>query len=308
MDMDMRIGVVRGGHIDERTHSLALGGALLQSLRDASYDTVDIFIDDKGIWWHRGVATQPAHVLDTLSLLIPAFPGASPIAARVMTLAAQYGIPYVGGSPTQESIASHPEMRSRVLAEASLATPRTVSLQAYDAPTADEIALTIVRTHPLPVRFISIPAYDTSHLSEPLGNVIAIRDALTALAPGARDILLEEDVKGIHVTVYLIDGFRGKERYIFPPVSTISRAPSLWSREEGRDAERVARIAVDTLSLGGFVRVDMTITPKKIVIRDIRTTPDFRECSPLYDALEAVGATKKEIVEHIVNMVVGGVV
>ncbi len=301
-----RIGIIRGGEAYERERSLALGAALMSVIKDSGYDVVDIFVDGEGVWWKEGVATDPSRVCHVLSMAIPVFPGASPIASRVARLSEEYGVPYLGASPMIEGVAHHPEGRAHALLETGISAPRTVSLHGYDAPTAEELAYNIVRAHALPLRIMTIPSDEYTHTKRALGSVRDVRDALAQLRPGLRNVFLEEDVQGHHATVYCIDGFRGRERYTFPPVPTISGAPIVWSKEEGKNAEHVAHTVADVLSLEGFVRADLTITPKNIVVRDIRTTPDFTSSSPLYDALFQVGATKKEVVEHIVHLVTGG--
>jgi D-alanine-D-alanine ligase-like ATP-grasp enzyme len=299
------VGIVRGGDARERERSLVLGAALLRAFEDSVYDAVDIFVDEKGMWWKNGIAVEPSRALHTLAMTIPVFPGASPIASRIARLSEEHGVPYLGASPPVESVAHHLEGRAPILRQAGIHVPRTMSLRAYDAPTPEEIAYTIVRANPLPIRIITLPGDEYAHTRTPLLTVADIRDALTRITPGVRNVFIEEDVKGAHVTVYLIDGFRGEERYTFPAVPTLSGDPALWGREEGKNAESIARATADALSLEGFVRVDMTITPKKIVVRDVRTTPDLTPQSPLYDALERVGATRREIVDHIVRQVVG---
>ncbi len=303
-----RIGIIRGGEAHERERSLELGAALIRACEDIVYDTEDIFVDEKGKWWKGGIHVEPSRILDTLSLVVPVFPGASPMSVCIVTLAEQHGIPYIGASPFVEQAAHHPERRATLLKENDIHTPHAVSLRAYDAPSAQEVALAIVRTHPLPLRIVSVPVEENAHMASPLMAIEEVEHTLSDMQPGVRDVFVEEDVQGKHMSVYLIDEFRGEERYVFPPVSTIAGIPQVWSKEEGKDAERTARATADALSLEGFIRVDLTLTPKKIIVRDVRTTPDFTATSPLHSAMENVGATKKEVMEHIVHMVVGDVV
>lgn len=295
------IGIVRGGEVYERERSLELGAALLRICEDISCTAKDIFIDDTGTWWKGGVHTEPSRILDTLSMVIPAFPGISPTTVRTMTLAKQHGVPYLGATPVSEYIAHHPIQRTEMLRGSDISVPRVVSLRTHDAPTAEEVALKVVRTHSLPLRIVTTPTKEYTHTLPALMSIEHVRDALSHIRPGVKDIFIEEDITGIHITVYLIDGFRGEKQYTFPPVPTTPDTRRAWSQKEGKEAEQTARIAANILSLEGFIRVDLTITPKKIVVRDVRTTPDFTKSSPLYEALETVGATKKEVLHHIIS-------
>ncbi|MBC8465082.1 MAG: hypothetical protein H8D63_01785 [Parcubacteria group bacterium] len=299
------IGIIRGGETHERERSLALGSALLHILEDTDYGTADIFVDEHGTWWKNGMRIDPSQALHTLACIIPAFSAVSPIASRAVRLSEQHGVPYIGATPAIKSIAHHPEERAHSLFKIGITTPRVVSLRTYDAPSAEEVAWKIVRAHSLPLRTISIPMQEHAHTAPALTSIQEIRDALVSMQSGMRDIFVEEEVVGTHVTVYLIDGFREEERYVFPPVSTLTNTPCTWSKEEGKNIERIAKETADALSLEGFVRVDMTLTQKNAVVRDVRTVPDFTTSSPLHRALESVGATKKEVIEHIVRTVVG---
>lgn len=297
-----RIGIIRGGETHERERSLELGAAMIHALEESTYDVEDVFVDEKGGWWKGGMNVDPSRVLDTLSFVIPVFPGVSPVSVRVVTLVEQHGIPYLGASPVVEHTAHHPERRRELLQEHDIHTPRAVSLRAYDAPSAQEVALSIVRAHPLPLRIVSIPSEEYAHTIPALMAIEHVQQALSGMQSGIRDAFVEEEVRGAHVTVYVIDGFRGEKRYTFPPVLTLDTAFENWSRGEGKEAENTAKAVVDALSLEGFVRVDLTLAPKKIVVRDVRTTPDFTATSPFQCAMENVGATKREILDHIIDV------
>jgi D-alanine-D-alanine ligase-like ATP-grasp enzyme len=302
-----RIGIIRGGETHERERSLELGAAMMHVLEESAYDVEDVFVDEKGGWWKGGVNVDPSRVLDTLSFVIPVFPGVSPVSVRVVTLVEQHGIPYLGASPVVEHAAHHPERRRELLQEHDIHTPRAVSLRAYDAPSAQEVALSIVRAHPLPLRIVSIPSEEYAHIAPALMAIEEVQRTLSEIQSGVRDVFVEEDVQGTHLTVYRMSDFRGEKNYAFPPVLTLDTAFENWSRGEGKDAEDTAKAVADILSLEGFVRVDLTLTPKKIVVRDVRTTPDFTAASPFHRAMESVGATKREVIERIIGVSAGDV-
>ena len=57
------VGILRGGTSSEYNLSLKTGAAMLAALPEDRYATRDIFIDKRGLWHVRGIATDPVGAL-----------------------------------------------------------------------------------------------------------------------------------------------------------------------------------------------------------------------------------------------------
>lgn len=134
----------------------------------------------------------------------------------------------------------------------------------------------------------------------------------------SQSVLVEQFVHGKEVTVSVVEDFRDEELYAFPPV-LIQPKKSTWfdyaEKYEGHATEvcpaplppETTRALLDSaryvhcaLGLRDYSRSDFIVGNDGIYFLEVNTLPGLTPTSLFPKAVEAVGATLPQMVEHIV--------
>jgi len=135
-------------------------------------------------------------------------------------------------------------------------------------------------------------------------------------------VLVEEFIKGKEATVGVINNFRNKKVYTLPPIEiripstsiffdnevkyngqSQEICPGNFTEEEKAELERLAALIHTGLDLSHYSRSDFIIHPKKgIYALEVNTLPGLTEESLMPKALNAVGSSLPEFIEHIIKL------
>ena len=159
------------------------------------------------------------------------------------------------------------------------------------------------------------------------------RDMLHALEQAftyGHEVLVEEYIlDGKEIVLLTLEGFRGEDVYVLPPVevvppqrsstSTVNRprggiydfaakldtsvycqSPATLGHTQKEELTQLARTIHTTLGLGQHAVIDCIVSPRRgISVLEVNTVPSYADSAPLAIALDAVGAHNAVLVDHM---------
>jgi D-alanine-D-alanine ligase len=164
------------------------------------------------------------------------------------------------------------------------------------ASSGSSVGVSIVRTHP------------------------ELFDALLLASEHGDTIVIEEYIPGIEATCGVIEGFRGHDLYVLPPVEIRPHngffdyqakyegksqeiVPATFSESLKKDLEALAQKVHHVLGLRHYSRSDFIIHPRRgIYVLETNTLPGLTPESLVPKALRAVGSDVHELVDHLIGL------
>jgi D-alanine-D-alanine ligase len=314
------VGILRGGTSNEYNLSLKTGAAMLTALPDDAYDTRDIFIDRSGMWHVRGAPAEPARALAQIDVVLNGLHGGVGEDGTVQKILEHIGMPFAGSRAHAARISLDKILARERLARAGIRMPRGISFSLHNQLNTAEMIQIIFSQFgpPYVVKPHASGASDGVHivktpaeLSRALADVLDMHGAA----------LVEEYVRGQEASVGLLEHFRGKDLYAFPPVhvmlpsglqflslraheAALARnvVPSNFSPREKDALIDVARIAHRALGLSHFSRADIILTPRGPYLLEMNALPGLYPGASFPAMLEAVGSSIREFLEHSINL------
>lgn len=318
------VGVLRGGPSNEHDVSLKSGHAILNNLPEEHYTGRDIYIDKQGIWHERGRITTPERVLHSVDVILAPLHGRYGESGEIQRLLEQYGVPYAGADSFNSYLAMHKVLAKEKAKEAGLLTAR----YAFIEPGMDVGAMVseVNRTFSQPVVVKPVAWGSSVGVSMPHGYA-PIRAAVEALlADEAGGVLIEERIRGKEATVGVVEGLRGEEYYVLPPVEIVPPqsadffsygakysgetqeiCPGRFSKEESKELMRAAKVIHKALGQRHYSRSDFIVSKNGIYYLETNSAAavGMTTQSLLPKALEAVGVKFSDFLVHIIDSVIG---
>jgi D-alanine-D-alanine ligase len=328
----IKVGVIRGGISGEYEVSLASGAQVLEHLRSDilkdKYKAVDIFIDRDGIWHINGIPTTIDKVAPKVDVIINALHGDYGEDGKVQQELEQWNIPYTGSGPFASAIGYNKFLSKQEFSKLGINTPKHILFPAYqddfDGP-REKYAERKAREvwEQLPPPWIVKPLTGGSSMGVHVCKIF--QDLVNAFEESINEkvsVLVEEFIKGKEATVGVINNFRGKDVYTLPPIeiripktSTFfdndvkyngqsqEICPGNFTEAEKDELERLAALIHTGLDLSHYSRSDFIVHPKKgIYALEVNTLPGLTGESLMPKALNAVGSSLPEFIEHIIKL------
>lgn len=328
----IKVGVIRGGISGEYEVSLATGAQVLSHLRGDKmknkYSAVDILIDKNGVWHLNGIPTSIAKLVNKVDVIVNALHGDYGEDGKVQQLLEQWNIPYTGSGPFASAIGYNKFLAKQEFAKLGIKTPKHILFPAYqddfDGPReryAEKKAREVWEQMAPP--WVVKPLTGGSSLGVHVCKTFQeLADAFEESIDQKVSILVEEFINGKEATVGVINNFRGQNVYVLPPIEIrIPKAsiffdneikyngksqeicPGKFAEKEKRELERLASLIHTGLNLSHYSRSDFIVHPKKgIYALEVNTLPGLTSESLIPKALEAVGSTMPEFLEHIIKL------
>ena len=316
----MRVGVLRGGPSSEYEVSLKSGASVLKHLPD-KYHAIDIFIDRAGAWHLHGIPYEPHRALSYVDAVWNALHGEYGEDGGVQELLDAHAVPYSGSGRFASAMAMNKAAAKGMLAEQGIKTPYYRIVRAEDIDSVPHFAREIHRTFPQPCIVKPLAkgssvgmalARTASELIEALDSGFAIADTL----------LIEEFIRGREATCGVIDDFRGERCYALLPIEIVPPqespffdyyakysgksqeiCPGNFSRKEKDELQKLSKKIHATLGLRHYSRSDFIVHPRRgIYFLEVNTLPGLTEESLLPKALNAVGCTLPQFLEHVISL------
>ncbi|MDP3989191.1 MAG: D-alanine--D-alanine ligase [bacterium] len=315
----IRVGVLRGGVSPEYSVSLKTGASVLRHLPD-HYKAHDVLLTKNGQWHLDGMPVSDTRVFDTVDVIFNALHGAYGEDGKLQQQLDAHNVRYTGSGAYASAIGMN-KIRAKEMV--SLAGIRTAPWVVGDISkqTIDQIARTVCH--------MSSPPWV---VKDPFGGssigvyITKTHDDLNytlekLFMEGISRVLIEQYLVGREATCGIIDHFRGQPRYVLPVIeivpprerhffdytckydgTTREICPALFKHEEKREIERVARETYGVLGCRHYARADFILTPMGPYFLEINTLPGLTEQSLMPKAVEAVGSSYKELLDHVIML------
>lgn len=318
---DTIVAILRGGPSAEHEVSLRSGHAALAHLPRERFRVRDIYIDKAGTWHERGLPTTPGAVLPGIDVAFICIHGSYGQDGEVQKILSRFGVPYTGADPFHAFHASHKVLAKERAREAGIKTPRYVFVEREEG--IDAAARAAVRSFHSPV--VVKPVDGGSSLGTVLvtGFQFIADAARAALDNGARGVLIEERVKGVEATVGVVEGLRGEELYVLPPVEivppagydhfsyeakyggqSVERCPGRFSRAIADELMAAAKAMHRALGQRHYSRSDFIVNDAGVHFLELNTAAAVgltRE-SLFPKSLVSVGITLPDFFTHVVDL------
>jgi D-alanine-D-alanine ligase len=298
---------------------LKTGHAIAQALDPSRYTVRDIYIDKKGVWHKRGLATTPADALRAVDVAVIGLHGEYGEDGEVQKVLERLGVPYTGSDSTSSFLAMHKALAKERAIAAGVLTPKFRFVE--ESHNLDAAAADVIRSfhQPVvvkPVRWGSSVGVSIVHGLLELKNAIA-----KLLAEGSGGVLVEELIRGREATAGVVEGLRGEALYSLPTIeivppekspffdysskydgSTQEICPGRFSKEEAAEMYRIAKLMHGELGLRHYSRSDFIVSPRGIYYLETNTLPGMTEQSLLPQSLAAVGVKFADFLEHLIDL------
>lgn len=300
---------MRGGPSDLYELSLESGANALGHLGQTDRQIIDIFVDRDGKWHTGGVAKSPEKILMMCDAVLNATHGQYGEDGTIQNLLRHVTPGFTGSRGLASKLTYNKHAAKNYLKERGFFTPRFRLVRLNDKPA--EVAQEIFTSFLMPV--VVKPARGS--LSRGISVVRQPDDFLHAIDTAREHdavVLVEEYVRGTHLSVGLVEEFRGHDTYSLIPIELEvddedyhHPVRNSWqhghhlSRSIKVAAEEAAKNVFESIGLRHYASVDMVITPhNKVFILEIDSLPALNKDSMFLDGLQAVGVSPRQFFEH----------
>ena len=316
----MIVGVLRGGTSSEYDLSLKTGAVMLASLPEDRFDARDIFIDKRGIWHLRGLPMSSARALQQVDVVLNALHGGMGEDGTLQRFLDTTGIPYAGSGASGAAASLNKIRAHEILEAAGIRMPSFVAFSIDDDMDTAQMARAVFAAFG--------PPYVVKPPREGASAGIRIADGLIDLPDVIGDVLdaygaalVEQFIRGEHVSTGVIQDFRNEPLYVLPPsyqelpagVRLIESrhhrteslehvVPSHFTHEEKQAIADIARKAHQALGMEHFSRADLVKTPRTTYLLEVNSIPGLYEGSSFPPMLESVGSSVPEFLEHAIRL------
>lgn len=314
----MRVAVLRGGPSEEYDVSLQTGASVIRALNPERYEVVDVLISKGGEWLLRGIAREPRDIFHLVDVVFVALHGAYGEDGTVQRLMDSTGVKYTGSRAFGSAIAMHKAFTKDRLQTHGVKMPRhmVVSRDALQNVVGAAASIASMFGPPYIVKPVSGGSSVGAMFAE---SSVMLEQALRTSLGVYEQVIVEEYIAGKEATCGVVEGFRDRGHYALPPIE-IRRNTPVWgyeakydgsveeicpghfSREEKEEIERLALLAHDTLGLSHYSRSDFIVAPDGIYFLEVNTLPGLTPTSLLPKALEAVGCSYPDFIEHLIQL------
>src|SRR3989344_775639 len=313
----IRVGVLRGGPSLEHEVSLKTGETVLRNL-SAKYSAKDIFISKEGEWHLDGKPAHHDRIFRQIDVVFNALHGEYGEDGKVQQLLEAFGVPYTGSGVITSALGMNKILARQAFKNAGLKVPFGFEL-VLEKELA-ETAKDIFKKMP-PPWVIKYPSGGSSVGVFIARNFDDLEGSLEKVSSFSSKILVEEYIRGREATCGVIDEFRNQKHYALPIVEIIPPAQSDFFSYDAKYGGQTQELcpsnfdmptkrAIETMAIkahnaiGGrhYFRSDFILFKKGIYLLEINTLPGLTAESLLPKALNAVGSSHKELLEHLISL------
>jgi D-alanine--D-alanine ligase len=320
-----RVGVIRGGPSSEYEVSLKSGGEVLKFL-PKKYKSFDILITKNGEWFLNGFLKTPSQVFDSVDVVFNALHGEFGEDGRIQQLLESYAKPYTGSGILASSFAINKHIARSLFSRHGIKVPNYLLLKKKEF---SEFGLyDLVRRvfkSILPPWVIKPAATGSSIGVTIVGTFSDLTGAIKRAFDYGEVVLAEEYIKGGEATCGVLEAFRGEDFYALPVVeiipprdhffdyqvkydgSTKEICPADFDLKTKREIERAAKLAHKILGCRHYSRADFMVSARGIYLLEINTLPGLTSESLLPKAAAAVGIDFSQLLDHLLQLAIGGV-
>jgi D-alanine-D-alanine ligase len=309
------VGIIRGGTNALYDTSLDTGAELLAHLRSdtlkGSYKAIDIFIDKDGLWHMGGIPVSIQKLSDSVDVVFNALHGDFGEDGALQEILEKWHIPYVGSSSASTATSYDIQSTKEALDGLGIQTPKHMLFPAYQSD-FDGPAKEYAHAKAKKVWETFAPPWIVKPLTR--GSSMGVHVCVTypelvrAFEIGISQrvsIVVEEMIDGKRARVSVVEKFRDRDLYTFPPLEirdSESQYPSSFTTAEKKELERLAMRIHTSLGLGHYSHSEFIVHPKRgIYALTVDTVPRITDTSHTPKILATVGVTVPEFLRHLLT-------
>jgi|GEM_PF-2969279 len=304
----LRIAVLRGGNIHSHNLSLETGRRVLSALHRHHIQPHDVIIsyENTNLDFHASII-EP--LIEDADIVFNALHEGQHNDHDILHALASLPIPFTGSHTHPVFISAHHHTTNNFLKLHDVKTPTSIFIrhkdpeQSYDS--AKEIHATMSPPWLIQPTKKGVTGIRIAHTFQELVHATesSFRDG--------QDIVVQELLRGKHISVIVIENLRNIEHYTCIPVETreaysdkeTKLCPASISVDESNQVQKIAEEIHKLFHLRHYSQIDMILHPKRgIIITGVHALPDMTVGSILDQSLFAVGITFHEFIWHIVQL------
>ncbi len=325
----IRVGVLRGGNDKKYKRSIDNGASVLNCLRSSEfsskYKAVDIFIDEDGLWHLNGIPVSLKKIKENVDVVVNALLGKYSENGDIQKKLEENKIPYTCSSFVSSAI-SHDKYLTKIeFLKNNIKTPIFEYIPYEEIPEDLQLqfqkqkALLIIKKIAPP--WIVKPVANGSSFDICVCNTFEdLVVGLSSVFKNKEGVLIEEFIKGKEGTVGVLNNFRNKDIYVLPSVQiTLPKnclffndnlkesnvkftCPGNFTYQEKEQIEQSAKIIHKAIGLNFYSKIDFIVNPKRgVYFLEVNSQSEFLENSAMSLALDSVGSSLKDFIEHIIQ-------
>ena len=300
---NIKIAVLMGGPGSERQVSLASGNAVLKALLSVGLDAVPV-----------DVTSTEINLPEGTGLCFNLIHGTFGEDGQLQSILDQKGVPYTGARAQSSRIAFDKGLAKQAFLAAGVPTPKSELIDCTNGP--------VLPSFPAP--FVVKPPREGSSVGiEIVKNQADAEAAIAKASQHSKDLLIEEYISGLELTVPVIDGIPYPVIHIVPPEGYYDMAakyPWLTGLSKGSQYICPADIDLETtikvqaaavaahkaLGLEVYSRVDVMLdSNNNPYVLEANTIPGMTETSLLPKSATTDGLSFPELCKKIAELSLG---
>lgn len=314
-----RVAVLRGGPSEEYDVSLETGQGVLGALDARKYEPVDIVITRDGDWLFHGRARRPEELLEGVDVVFVGLHGTYGEDGTVQRMMDRLGMRYTGSGAFSSAIAMNKVMTKDKLRDLGIRMARHMLVTQSSNESLSGVVNSIGNM--FGPQYVVKPIGSGSSVGvSVVKNIFTLHGVLQRALKDYEQVLVEEYIAGKEATCGVINNFRNEGTYALPPIeivppesadyfdrtvkydgSTKEICPGRFTHEDKAEIERMARLIHDTLELSQYSRSDFIVSPNGVYFLEVNTLPGLTAESLMPKALNAVGSSYSEFIDHLLT-------
>ncbi len=298
----LRVGVIRGGISTEREVSLKTGNEIVNNLNRDKYEVFDIVIDSE-----REVFEKLKDL--NLDFVYVALHGIFGEDGRIQSILESLGIKYSGSGVMTSAVCMDKEMTKRIVASYGVRVAKGMSLRKGESISFDTVR------EKLGNRVVVKPNSGGSSIGVSfVENQAELEKALEIVFDIDKEALIEETLKGVEISVPVIDG------EVYPTLKIEAVAGDYFDYEskyadggarefvyefEREIQEEIDKFAADSyyaMKCEGFSRIDFMVVNGNIpYFMEVNTLPGMTAASLLPKSTASKGYDYSETLDLLIE-------
>lgn len=314
-----RIAVLRGGPSTEYEVSLQTGAGAITALQELGYDVRDVIISRTGEWLVQGFSRSPHQALLGVDAVFIGLHGAYGEDGTVQRILSRLNIPFTGSEAYASALAMNKVLTKEYLKKVSDRITMVPHLRIHkDAEAQMHRLITSIHERFGP-DYVVKPVSGGSSIGTRMATAENLHSVIREVLAENDEVLVEKRIRGKEATVGVLEGFRNERVYALPAIEIVPPqedffsydakysgqaqevCPGCFSKDEKKALEEYAKEVHELLGLRHYSRSDFMVADDGIYFLEVNTLPGLTTQSLFPKAMEAVGSSYRELIDHLVR-------
>lgn len=296
----LKIGVVRGGISSEREVSLKSGEGIIRELNKDKYDVKDIVLNDK-----NDIFTS----LDGVDFVFLGLHGKFGEDGKIQAILETMDIPYTGFGVLASSLCMDKDITKHIMRSYGVRTAKWISVREGEECDYSEAAAYLGED------IIAKPNSGGSSVGVHfIKNEQEFYEALKDIFTIDKEVMIEEVLRGVEISVPIIDGKVYPTLCIEPKAGTFFDYASKYEvggadeyvvefeKELQDEINELTKTAYHAVKCEGYARIDFMLKDNKPYLMEINTLPGMTMTSLVPKSLKHLGVSYSELLDKLIEV------